>query len=409
MRLSLYYSLFLLILAPIVALSEIKVARFDNASTDINWSLKELAADLPSDWSGYSYLTLELRSSTAQRFELRIVTTNGVRRVGLLPFQNTWIRAAIPLAYFEKSDRQGSDLASLGNKSRVAYWINLLGEHGPLNATFKALASPCTIRSSAPVVEIPFGPIGRKESPGDAAILEAQPLVDEFGQWIQTDWPGKAKSLDDLKQAWAEEEKTLKPGGFDFCQFGGYKQTKARATGFFRVEKIDDRWWFVDPDGHLFFSTGADVTTSWVGTRTEGRNGVFTSLPPRNLRAPTSRSNQASLASFYTWNLTRRFGTNYSEPWVDLTMRRMEAWGFNTIANWSDARLWDAKRKPYVVILHGWDTDTGSYMGMPDVFSDDFQRKRMLPPTSNARHAKTDPRLVELFRGQRAAVARTGG
>lgn len=386
----------LLLLACAIASAETKIAKFDDSSTEAKWTLKELSVDLPSDWSPYSYLTLELRSSTAQRFELRIFTTNGIRRVGLLPFQNAWIRAALPLAYFERSDRQGSDLASLGNKSRVSYWINLGGDHGPLNAV-QAIGVSMRQPLGSPSIEIRSVRLD-KESPGDA-VLESNPLVDEFGQWNQADWPGKAKSRDDLKRAWTEEDKNLKPGQFDFCQYGGYKQTKAKATGFFRVEKIDDRWWFVDPDGHLFFSTGADGMGPWVGTRTQGRDTVFASLPPRNLRVPSYRGNQGALASFYTWNLARRFGTNYIEPWVDLTMRRMDAWGLNTIANWSDPHLWAAKRKPYVVIIYGWDRGGDSYMGMPDVFSDDFPKRANATADEQCTPHKDDPWLIGYFIG----------
>lgn len=389
-------SLSLLLLTCAVASAGTKIAKLDNSSSEAKWTLKELSPDLPTDWSSYSYLTLELRSSTAQRFELRIFTTNGVRRVGLLPFQNAWIRAALPLAYFERSDRQGSDLASLGNKSRVSYWINLGGDHGPLNAV-QAIGVSMRQPLGTPTIEIRSVRLD-KESPGDA-VLESNPLVDQFGQWIQADWPEKAKSLDDLKRAWAEEDKSLKAGQFDFCQYGGYKQTKAKATGFFRVEKIDGRWWFVDPDGHLFFSTGADGMGPWVGTRTAGRDSVFASLPPRNLRAPSNRANQGSLASFYTWNLERRFGTNYLEPWVDLTMRRMDAWGLNTIANWSDPHLWAAKRKPYVVIIYGWDRGGDSYMGMPDVFSEDFPKRANATADEQCTPHKDDPWLIGYFIG----------
>jgi len=396
MIMKLSWPLSLLLFTCAIATAEIKIARLDNSSTEAKWTLKELSADLPADWSRYSYLTLELRSSTAQRFSLRIFTTNGVRQVGLLPFQNAWIRAALPLAYFEKSDRQGSDLASLGNKSRASYWINLGGDHGPLNAV-QAIGISMRQPLGAPTIEIRSVRLD-KESPGDA-VLESKPLVDEFGQWNDADWPEKAKSLADLKRAWADEEMSLKPGQFDFCKYGGYKQTKATATGFFRVEKINDRWWFVDPDGHLFFSTGADGMGPWTGTRTEGRDTVFASLPPRNLRAPASRRNQGSLASFYTWNLERRFGTNYMEPWVNLTMRRMDAWGLNTIANWSDPHLWAAKRKAYVVIIYGWDRGGYSYMGMPDVFSDDFPRRADATADEQCTAHKDDPWLIGYFIG----------
>ncbi len=37
--------------------------------------------------------------------------------------------------------------------------------------------------------------------------------------------------------------------------YGGWADRKIEGTGFFRTQKIDDRWWFVDPDGYLFFCT----------------------------------------------------------------------------------------------------------------------------------------------------------
>src|SRR5258708_32317987 len=162
----------------------------------------------------------------------------------------------------------------------------------------------------------------------------SKPLVDEFGQWIQEDWPSKARTLEALKAAWTKEEAELSRGDSNRCKFGGFAGTEAKATGFFRVEKIDGHWWFVDPDGHCFFSSGADCMTPYSGTRTDGRDGVFTALPPADLRtAPQGfrRSNRSPMASFLTWNIQRRFRTNWSSGWEDLRVRRMEGWGRNTI------------------------------------------------------------------------------
>lgn len=101
--------------------SEMKRAVFRDADAEFKWSVKEFGAGLPADWTPYQFLMLELRSANAQRFELRLHTANGTRRVRLHPFPNAWIRAAIPLTYFQRPDRQGFDLASLGNKSRVCW------------------------------------------------------------------------------------------------------------------------------------------------------------------------------------------------------------------------------------------------------------------------------------------------
>jgi hypothetical protein len=380
-------------LATDLAFAEPVKAIFEGAAPEVKWTLKELNPDLPSNWSGYEFLTLELRSSTAQRFELRIFTTNGLRHIRLQPFQGAWIRAAVPLAYFRRPDRQGFDLASLGNKPRASYWINLMGSFGPLEAV-QAIGLAMSDPIGSPVIEIRSVRLD-KESPGDA-VLESRPLVDEFGQWAGQDWAGKARTLDDLKSAWSAEDEALHPGDFDADQYGGFKSTQAKATGFFRVEQIDGRWWLVDPDGRLFFSTGADSMGPWMGTATEGREGVFTALPPSDLRPPANRADQRGLVSFYTWNLQRRFGPNWAKPWVDLTLRRMDAWGLNTIANWADPRLAAAKRKPYIAMLRGWGMENG-YLGLPDVFAADFAEKVNGAAARQCAPHKDDPWLIGYF------------
>ncbi|MEY4387619.1 MAG: hypothetical protein RLY20_2902, partial [Verrucomicrobiota bacterium] len=45
-------------------------------------------------------------------------------------------------------------------------------------------------------------------------------------------------------------------------RFGGLSDRKAKATGFFRVEKIDGRWWLVDPNGGLFIHRGLATVRS---------------------------------------------------------------------------------------------------------------------------------------------------
>jgi len=39
-------------------------------------------------------------------------------------------------------------------------------------------------------------------------------------------------------------------------RFGGWNGITSRATGFFRIEEIDGRWWFIDPDGNAFIALG---------------------------------------------------------------------------------------------------------------------------------------------------------
>jgi hypothetical protein len=43
--------------------------------------------------------------------------------------------------------------------------------------------------------------------------------------------------------------------------------------------------------------------------------------------------------NFYTANLERKFGPDWREHWREETAQRLEAWGFNTIGNWSEPRI----------------------------------------------------------------------
>jgi hypothetical protein len=364
---------------------ETRRAVFEGAGTETTWRIQDLNPNLPSDWSSFGFLVLELRISSPQRFELRVHDAQGVRSVRLSPLPGAWVRGAVPLGFLTQPARQGNDMAAVYNKARPMMWINLSGTQGPLAAVREigvALPNPV----GAVTLEIRSVRLARKD-PGDA-LLDGGPLVDQFGQWIHDEWPGKAASLYQLKASWAAEEKSLDTGGFDYCQYGGYKATQAKATGFFRVEKIAGTWWFVDPDGHLFLSVGSDSIGTSVTTSTAGRRELFAALPPKA---------GGSGASFYGWNLTRRFGPDWAGKWIDLTARRLSAWGFNTIGNWSDQRLADAHRTPYVYTTRGWG-ETGP-MGIADVFAPNFAATIDRAAAQQCDARKDDPYLLGYFLG----------
>jgi hypothetical protein len=53
---------------------------------------------------------------------------------------------------------------------------------------------------------------------------------------------------------------------------------------------------------------------------------------------------------FYTANLERKFGADWRARWREETLARLEAWGFNTIGDWSEPELWAMQRLPYTVV-----------------------------------------------------------
>jgi hypothetical protein len=355
------------------------------------WTLKDLDPALPSDWTGYNFLVLEMKASSTQRFELILHSGELAQRRQIQPFANLWIRASVPLQYYRQPKHTGMDLASLGKVPQNTFWISTGGAMGPLDAV-DAIGVAMRAPLGKPTLEIRSVRLA-KDDPG-SDVLDRKPIVDQFGQWIPADWPGKIISLAQLQKEWAAEDATLGAGDFGFCKYGGYRNTKAKATGFFRVEEVDGRWWFVDPDGHLFYSTSSTGMGAGGGeSRVQGREDYFAALPPVEANTVPGRRPQSG---FYAWNLLRRYGAEHMDNWVDLDIRRMESWGLNTIGNWSDARLWDAHKKAYVVNLRGWGMETG-YMGMPDVFSEEFPKIVDEAAARQCAPRKDDPYLLGYF------------
>jgi len=360
---------------------------FGGVTAEFKWARGDLDPTFPSDWSGYTYLVMELKNSTPQRFFVRVHTPDGVRVLRIQPVgQGVWYRAAIPLQYFKGKDQSGYDLASTINRPQNSFWMSVEGPFGSLDDV-EALELAMEYPIGQPTIEIRLLGLAQKD-PG-AEILEKLPVVDEFGQWRPVDWPGKIRTLEQLQSEWSAEDQHLASGATNHTRYGGYPNTQARATGFFRVEAIDGRWWFVDPEGHLFLSTGVNGTGPYSPTRTTGRESYYTVIPPDE----TGRG-----ASFYTMNLRRRYGEDWQAAWATQTLRRMEAWGLNTIYAWERMLLRAEPRKPYVMTVRGWQTGP-AFLGMPDVYADEFVRHADEVAARECAPYRDDPYLLGYFVG----------
>ncbi len=106
-----------------------------------------------------------------------------------------------------------------------------------------------------------------------------------------------------------------------FDKYGGLSDLQGNnASGFFRAQLMDNRWVFVDPDNHIFFSVGAD------GIRFSGAGA-----------SPFFGFSQ------YTNNLMSIFPSPFQQytklQWVQETINRYKELGFNTLGNWSENGL----------------------------------------------------------------------
>lgn len=240
----------------------------------------------------------------------------------------------------------------------------------------------------------------------DALTIDAQkvlPFVDRFGQYKVEDWPGKLYSTKEFAQRLFAEEAELeaKPSLPGRSRYGGWANgPRFKATGRFRVQKHNGKWWFIDPEGYLFWSSGVTGIVAGSGGPTKGKDHFFEWLPAEG--DPLAQFyEKGKEVDFFKMNLYRKYGSDFENRFVDISTRRMKSWGFNTIGNWSDKATWKLRRVPYTIPIH-YERDFVLFPGsqkqkrFPDVFSQSFPNA-LSASLSEVAEFKDDPWLLGVF------------
>jgi hypothetical protein len=243
------------------------------------------------------------------------------------------------------------------------------------------------------------------------------PFIDEFGQYIHRDWPGKTHSQKELVAHGKAEEKDLAahPGPSDRNKYGGWTAgPKLKATGFFRVEKYKGKWWMVDPLGRLFWSHGIDCVGSTNATPITDREHYYRSLPEADSPfaqfygsgrwAPHGYYRDHSPYKTYDFsraNFLRKYGGDWAGFFAEITRRRLKSWGMNTIANWSDSDIYLMRETPYVCTIsynaRRLEGSTGYWGKFYDVFDPSFREALRRRLASEKDRSAGDPWCVGYF------------
>ena len=176
-----------------------------------------------------------------------------------------------------------------------------------------------------------------------------------------------AASFATPQDEWSDSD-NLNVGRFD--RFSGLLSVKSEATGFFRVERIDRRWWFITPEGHGFLSAGVNHVD---------------------------------------------YREDYSNELVDFVTRHLHDWRFNTIG-WSQeltgrdpqtgamvhSRGWGPRqyaraKMPYMHLIRFTDIEWYVDEDFPDVFSAGFVEKCDLLAEDVCTKLRDDPFLIGYF------------
>ena len=127
-------------------------------------------------------------------------------------------------------------------------------------------------------------------------IAHAEVMVDAKKNASKTGWESfSTRRLEDLVG--------FRSADVPLTKFGGRADRREKATGFFHVQRVGGRWWFVGPEGGLFINAGVVAISPHS---TYGSKDAFSQL----------------------------FGDK--EKWAAATLDLLRASGFNGCGGWSD-------------------------------------------------------------------------
>ena len=242
-------------------------------------------------------------------------------------------------------------------------------------------------KNEVPLIEHPVLPKGK--------------LIDEIGQSTIHFWENKTKNLSELQEKLSARLKNANHKLPEhFSEMGGWKKNQVKNnTGFFAVHKDKNRWWLVDPEGYLFWSSGVDCVRVDTNANINLLQDALEFLPSSSgdFSEIFSESQGQKHINYLAANFIRTFGNDWKEKWAKIVLDEIKRLRFNTVGNWSE---WEYAAKagvPYVRPKSFNPEKTKLvYRDFPDVFHVDFISDANLY-AQDLEQTKNDPALIGYF------------
>lgn len=215
------------------------------------------------------------------------------------------------------------------------------------------------------------------------------PMIDRYGQYRHVEYPGKIHSDDELREYAKKEAASWKPRPADWNKYGGYNPGPTlKATGFFRTEKYNGKWYLVDPEGKLFFSLGISSITWWHGEHASGRDHYFERRPEYAPAVNRTVLRHIKEGSIIQW------GTGFPYKVFE---KRLDSWGVNTMGVWCNPDMMKKWKRPYTpVIMHFRKEGTFGH-GARDGFDPAYANALRHEMTTNLGWTLNDPMCIGYF------------
>lgn len=229
------------------------------------------------------------------------------------------------------------------------------------------------------------------------------PFIDVYGQYMHEDWPGKIYCDEDLVKARQAEIKELRehPRPKSYNRFGGWANGPSfKATGHFRTEKVDGKWWFIDPEGKLFWSYGSTgIGLQEMRLDLSVKRHFYEGLPDRSdpVLGRFYRKGGNDYNSMSTV-LYKKFGPDFETIYKSWALRRAQSWSLNTLGGWSKASVGQPEglRTPYTRVLWVSGKRLKPFGKITDPFAPDFEQG-LIDAINHRREMISDPYCIGYF------------
>ncbi|MCK5469269.1 MAG: hypothetical protein KAI99_12185, partial [Cyclobacteriaceae bacterium] len=254
------------------------------------------------------------------------------------------------------------DRVDLNKVDRMKLYINRKSEQ---TSRF-CITSVIATKQEVSVIEHPVLPKGK--------------LIDAIGQSTIHDWIGKTRSVEEmaanLRERLKNSDHTLPEL---FSKWGGWKSRRIdKGTGFFRVHEDENRWWFVDPEGYLFWSSGVDSVRVDTSANIHLLEDALEFLPSKQGEFAEIFRDQAGQMhnNYLAANYIRTFGKDgWMDKWATIALDELKRLRFNTVGNWSEWEYASKAGFSYVrPMSFSVNLTKDIYRDFPDVFHPDFEK-----------------------------------
>ena len=341
------------------------------------------------DLSAFSHIAVDAKNNTGGRVEVRLKATsnpnNPMRQIDCRYFLDAGKERELALLIFRDELPQSSPWMKYFTRTKALpgyqkKWIFLEDQkvrQVDLTVIWNGLKGKGnTVEFSLPKGSGEF--MLEKTGPDDLP----QPLVDEAGQLVSENWEGKVLDMAELPADGKRdlEKYTANKAQPGFSQYGGWLNgPRFEATGRFYTKKVDGKWWFVDPDGYLFWSLGVTGVGFGESTLIAGREQFFPPMSsdkdPRLWTADDRELEEGEVVFNYLYsNLKKKYGEDWITKHTTVCLGRMLEWGLNTCGAWPMNSVLGQQRVPYTLIIHPGQQTIGEFDKVPDPFSDEFKQ-----------------------------------